>query len=418
MSTRLLYHAWGVRGYRLVCTRFAKSRVWFGIEHDERSLRCSPCGSTRTEKSGKVPRRFRTLPIGSRPVILQRSIQRLCCFDCGKTCQVKLAFADARRRSTHAFEQYVLDLSRLMTVLDVARPLQVSWDLVRDIQQRHRVRRYSKPRLKKLKPIAIDPISVGKGHRYLTVVLDLASGRVVFVGKGKGADSLAIFWKRLRASHAHGLAVATDMSQAYLQAVAQHLSKAIHVFDRFHVVKLFNDKLSDLRREVQREAETILQKKVLKGTRWLLLKPPDHLDPTRKERQRLEEALKLNEPLAMAYYLKEDLWQLWEQEGYPQASEFLNDWIARARSSGVRMLQQFAETLVLHRRGLLNGYPCPISTGPLEGTNTKIKLMQRQAYGYRDTEFFRLRIYAIHNSTYALETISKHPFRPILICRT
>jgi transposase len=168
------------------------------------------------------------------------------------------------------------------------------------------------------------------------------------------------------------------------------------------VVKLFNDKLSQLRREVQREAEGPLQKKVLKGTRWLLLKHPDNLDPERNERQRLDEALKLNEPLAKAYYLKEDLRQLWEQDNQVQASAFLDDWIARARSSGVRMLQQFAQTLVLHRRGLLNWYRCSISTGPLEGTNTKIKLLQRQAYGYRDMEFFRLKIYALHRTTHAL----------------
>jgi transposase len=402
MSTSLLYHAWGIRGYRLLCTRFEKGRIWFGIEHDEAFLCCAHCGSSRVEKSGKVPRRFRTLPIGSRPIILQLSIQRLRCFDCGRLCQVKLGFADPRRSYTRAFEQYVLELSALMTVADVARHLQLSWDIVRDIQKRHLVRRYSKPRLKDLKHIAIDEISVGKGHRYLTVVLDLDSGRIVFVGKGKGADSLDDFWKRLRASHAHVAAVATDMSPAYILAVAKHLPKAIHVFDRFHVVKLFNDKLSDLRREVQREAEGPLQKKVLKGTRWLLLKHPDNLDPKRNEKQRLKEALKLNEPLATAYYLKEDLRQLWEQEGYAQASEFLNDWIARARCSGVRMLQEFAETLVTHRPGLLNWYHCPISTGPLEGTNTKIKLMQRQAYGYRDMEFFTLKIYALHMTTYAL----------------
>ena len=264
------------------------------------------------------------------------------------------------------------------------------------------MRKYSKPKLKKIKHIAIDEISVGKGHRYLTVVLDLDSGRVIFVGQGKGADSLDAFWKRLRASHARVFAVATDMSPAYILAVAQHLPKAIHVFDHFHVIKLFNEKLSNLRREVQREAETKLQKKVLKGTRWLLLKHPDNLDPQHNEKERLKAALKLNEPLAKAYYLKEDLRQLWEQDGYAQASAFLNDWIARARSSGVRMLHEFAQTLVLHRRGLLNWYLCPISTGPLEGTNTKIKLMQRQAYGYRDMEFFRLKIYAIHKSTYAL----------------
>jgi len=402
MSTSLLYHAWGIRGYRLFRTRFEKGRVWFGIEHDERSLCCAHCGSTRVEKSGKVPRRFRTLPIGSRPVILQLSIQRLRCFDCGRLCQVKLGFADERRSYTRGFEQYVLELSAFMTVQDVARHLLVSWDIVRDIQKRHLVRRYSKPRLKDLRHIAIDEISVGKGHRYLTVVLDLDSGCIVFVGEGKGADSLDVFFKRLRASHAHVVAVATDMSPAYIFAVSKHLPKATHVFDRFHVVKLFNDKLSDLRREMQHEAEGPLAKKVLKGTRWLLLKHPDNLDPKRNEKQRLAEALKLNEPLAKAYYLKEDLRQLWEQEGYAQASEFLNDWIARARCSGVRMLQEFAETLVTHRRGLLNWYHCPISTGPLEGTNTKIKLMQRQAYGYRDMEFFRLKIYALHMTTYAL----------------
>jgi transposase len=402
MSTSLLYHAWGIRGYRLTHTRFEEGWVWFGIEPHEDSLCCAHCGSTRTQKSGKVPRRFRTLPIGSRPVILELSIQRLRCFDCGKVSQVKLGFADERRSYTRSFEQYVLELSAFMTVQDVARHLQVSWDIVRDIQKRHLVRRYSKPRLKDLKHIAIDEISVGKGHRYLTVVLDLDSGRIVFVGEGKGADSLDVFFKRLRASHAHVVAVATDMSPAYTLAVAQHLPKAIHVFDRFHVVKLFNDKLADLRREMQREAEGPLAKKVLKGTRWLLLKHPDNLDPQRNEKERLKEALKLNEPLAKAYYLKEDLRQLWEQDGYAQASAFLNDWIARARATGVRMLHQFAETLVAHRRGLLNWYLCRISTGPLEGTNTKIKLLQRQAYGYRDMEFFRLKIYALHRTTYAL----------------
>lgn len=402
MSTSLLYHAWGLRGYRLAGTGFEKGRICFTIEHPEDGLCCAHCGSTRTGKSGKVPRRFRTLGIGSRPVLLQLSIQRLRCFDCGKTAQVKLGFADERRSYTHAFERYVLELSRLATVQDIARHLQVSWDIVRDIQKRHLVRRYSKPKLKHLRHIAIDEISVGKGHRYLTVVLDLDSGRVVFVGQGKGADSLDIFFKRLHASHAHVAAVATDMSPAYILAVAQNLPKALHVFDRFHVVKLFNDKLSDLRRDLQREAEGPLQKKVLKGTRWLLLKNPQNLDEQRHESKRLAEALTLNKPLATAYYLKEDLRQLWEQQDHAQASAFLDDWIARARSSGIRMLQDFAQTLVVHRRGLLNWYHCPISTGPLEGTNTKIKLLQRQAYGYRDMEFFRLKIYALHKTTYAL----------------
>jgi transposase len=174
------------------------------------------------------------------------------------------------------------------------------------------------------------------------------------------------------------------------------------VFDRFHVVKLFNEKFSLFRQELQREAEGPLQKKVLKGTRWLLLKNPENLVEERDERKRLEKALALNKPLATVYYMKEDLRQIWDQENKPAATVFLDDWMARARSSGIRMLQQFATTMGFHRGGILAYYDCPITTAALEGTNNKIKTMQRQAYGFRDQEFFKLKIYALHETTYAL----------------
>jgi transposase len=280
--------------------------------------------------------------------------------------------------------------------------LGVSWDVIKEIQKGHLSRRFKRVRLKHLKRIAVDEISIGKGHRYLTVVLDLDSGAVVFVGKGKGADALIPFWKRLRCSGANVRAVASDMSPAYMLAIHENLPEAAHVFDRFHVVKLYNEKLSDLRRHIQRAAETIEHKKVLKGTRWLLLKNPENLDEERHESRRLEDALRLNQPLACAYYMKEDLRQFWEQPGKRSARRFLNDWIARAEASGIPMLQKFAQTLRLHRSGLLDWYDHRISTGPLEGTNNKIKTMQRQAYGYRDQEFFNLKILAIHEATYAL----------------
>jgi transposase len=402
MSTTLLYHAWGTRGYSHVRTTFFDRSVCFAMEQDPDTFRCAHCGSTHVMKSGLIVRRFRSLPIGRRTVFIELTIQRLWCLDCGKTRQAAVAFADARRTYTHAFERYVLELSRHMTIKDVALHLNVGWDMVKDIQKRNLLAHYAKPRLKHLKHLAIDEISIGKGHRYLTVVLDLDSGAVVFVGEGKGAEALNPFWRRLKSSHARIRAVATDMSPAYIQAVRANLPKATLVFDHFHVIKLFNDKLSDLRRDVQREAEGPLQKKVLKGTRWLLLKNPENLDPKRNETKRLEEALRLNQPLATAYYMKEDLRQLWMQEDKARAESFLNDWIARAQVSGVRMLQQFAVTLAAHRSGLLAWYDCPISTGPLEGTNTKIRVMQHQAYGFRDAEFFRLKIYALHETCYAL----------------
>jgi transposase len=289
-----------------------------------------------------------------------------------------------------------------MTILDVARHLNVGWDLIKDIQKRDLSQRYAKPKLKHLRHIAIDEIAVAKGHRYLTLVMDLESGAVVFVGDGKGADALKPFWKRLRPSGAKIEAVAMDMSVAYRGAVSTHLPKAKIVFDHFHVVKLFNDKLSDLRRALHREATDVLHKQVLKGTRWLLLKNPENLDAAKDEKRRLEEALTLNKPLATAYYMKEDLRQFWEQPGKRFASLFLDSWIRRAGASGIKMLQQMAATLAAYRSGLLAYYDVMISSGPMEGTNNKIKTMKRQAYGFRDREFFKLKILAIHETKYVL----------------
>lgn len=402
MSTSLLYHAFGVRDYRYVKTEYSEGGVIFSIERKADTCRCAKCGSEHVWRQGSVIRPFRALPIGGRPVTLKAEIPRLWCHDCGATRQAEIRFAEPRRTYTKSFERYVLELSRHMTIKDVAEHLGVSWDLVKEIQKRSLHQKFSRPKLKHLRQLAIDEISVGKGHRYVTIVLDLESGAVVHVGEGKGGDSLLNFWKRLRASGAKVEAVATDMSPAYIEAVTTHLPKATLVFDRFHVMKLFNDKLSNLRRELHREATDLLHKQVLKGTRWLLLKRPENLDPGKNEPKRLAEALKLNEPLATAYYLKEDLAEVWEQDDERTAQAFLLDWIAQAETSGIRMLQQFAKTLRFHATGILAWYDYPISTGPLEGTNNKIKTMKRQAYGFRDQEFLKLKILGIHETKYAL----------------
>jgi transposase len=402
MSTSLLYHGFGVRGYRYARTEYKEGAVTFVIEEPRESLCCADCGSRDVIARGGNFRRFRTVPIGKRKTYLALSVPRVECRGCGVVRQVKIGFADPRRSYTRAFERYALELSRCMTIKDVACHLGISWDVIKDIQKRNLRRRFGQPKLKHLKQIAIDEISTGKGHRYVTIVMDLDSGAVVHVGEGKGGDALLAFWKRLRCSGAKVKAVATDMSPAYIDAVSTHLPKATLVFDRFHVIKLYNDKLSDLRRAMYRELTDSMQKKAIKGIRWLLLKRPENLDPSRKEPQRLKEALRLNEPLAIAYYLKEELSEIWEQEDEDAATALLMDWITYAESTGIRMLQQFAKTLRFHAFGILAWYDYPISTGPLEGTNNKIKTMKRQAYGFRDLEFLKLKILGIHETTYAL----------------
>jgi transposase len=401
MSTSLLYHGFGIRGYEYVRTQYHGGQVIFTIRQDARSCRCEACGSRDVRPKGHAKRQFHSLPIGGTSTFVVFPIPRVACRNCGLVRQVKVNFADVRRSYTKAFERYALELSRHMTILDVARHLDVSWDVIKDIQQRDLSRRYSKPKLKHLHHIAIDEIAVAKGHRYLTIVLDLDSGAVVFVGDGKGGDALKPFWRRLRASRAKIDAVAMDMSAAYREAVSSYLPKATIVFDHFHVVKLFNQKLSDLRRSLYRQAIEA-NKEVLKGTRWLLLKNPENLDMEHNEKSRLKEALKLNESLATAYYMKDDFRQFWEQPGMRFATLFLDGWIRRAKASGIKMLQQMAKTLQTHQPGLLAYYDVEITSGPLEGTNNKIKTMKRQAYGFRDHEFFKLKILAIHETKYAL----------------
>jgi transposase len=402
MSTSLLYHGFGLVGYTYARTVYEEGKVIFTIKHKRDKLHCPACGSRDLILRGCSPRRFRMVPIGSKVIYLDLDIQRVACKRCEVIRQVELGFADSRFSYTRAFERYVLELSKRMTILDVARHLHVSWDVVKDIEKRYLKKKFSRPVLKDLRYLAVDEIAVKKGHRYVTIVLDLDSGAAIFVGDGKGADALKPFWKRLRHSRAEVRAVAIDMSPAYMSAVVEHLPKATIVFDHFHVVKLFNDRLSDLRRDLYREARDQLQKDILKGTRWLLLKNPGNLDEKKGEKERLEAALRMNEPLYTAYYLKEDLREVWNQPSRKQAEKILDEWLRKASSSEIPMLKTMAKTLSAYRSGILAYYDFPISTGPLEGTNNKIKTMKRQAYGFRDMEFFKLKIMALHETKYAL----------------
>ena len=375
----------------------------FTVRQKPKALICPACGSKRVIRKGVIRRWLRTIPIGFRPTWICAIIQRVGCLACRAVRQVELGMAKARRSYTKAFERFALGLSRYMTIKDVAMVLGISWDVIKEIQKRSLKKRFAKVKLKHLKKIAIDEISIGKGHRYLTIVMDLKTGAVVFVGDGKGSEALIPFWQRLKASKAKVEAVAIDMSLAYITAVLGNLPNTAIVFDHFHVVRLVNDALAQLRRELFHEINDKNQRQIIKGTRWLLLKAPENLDNDRQEKQRLAKALELNQPLALAYYLKEETPTVYGgcQRKRPQPSiSTIGSW--RAARSGIPRMYKLAVSIAAHKSGILNYFDHRISTGPLEGLNNKIKTLKRQAYGFRDLEFFKLKILALHQTRYAL----------------
>lgn len=396
-----LYHCFGLGVVECLRTSYGEGKVVFHVRHGIERLRCPVCHSGNIRRRGCLQRDFLLPPIGSKPAVAHFTVQRVECRDCGALRQEHLSFAQPFCHYTRQFARYVLELSAMATVRDVAEYLGVSWGLVRAIQQAHLEQLAGQIRLRDIRYLAIDELAIGKGHRYVSVVMDLERGAIVYVGEGKGAEAVTPFLEKLKRLGVVPAAVAMDMSAAYTSAVARLLPQTAIVFDHFHVVKLMNEKLSVLRRQVQNDAAA-QGKKVLKGSRWVLLKNPENLKPEWNEPARLEEALRLNQPLATAYYLKEDLRQIWGQKTREAAEQLLDDWIARARASEIQGLKQMALTLQRHRLGILNYYDHPISTGPLEGMNNKAQTMKRQAYGYRNLHFYKLKLMTLHLKKYAL----------------
>ena len=263
----------------------------------KKSYFCSNCGTW-----GK------TTSVGRKHIGLMVRIPRLFCKACGSIRQANLDFADPKKHYTRSLERFVIDLCRIMTIADAAQFTGLSWDTVKEIDKSYLRDKYQSVSLAAVRYIAIDEVYLGRKRKFITIVMDLETGQVIHVGKGKGKDALNGLWKRLKRCKANIKAVATDMASGYMSVVMEKLPDADLVLDHFHLVKWFNDKLSLLRRQLYHEAD-VLGKDVLKGSRYLLLKASEnlntHIDKTKDERARLQAALELNQPLATAYYMKE-----------------------------------------------------------------------------------------------------------------
>ncbi|MFC1707285.1 ISL3 family transposase [Planctomycetota bacterium] len=404
MSTSLLYHAFGIRDYRYLRTWFEDGAVTFVVE--PKKAKCPSCGWRVVVRHGYRWRRLSSLPIGRRPVFVEIKVPRVHCCSCGGFDELDPPFADTRVTYTHALARYVADLCRVTTIKAAADLTGLSWDIVKSIEKKRLRKLYANPCLRGVRYVAVDEIAVRKGHRYMTLVADLDTGRILHVAEGKDGDALVPFLKRLRRRRTPLKAIAMDMSAAYAAAVRDTLPGVPIVFDRFHVVKLMNERLDELRRAHVRDTEKA-HGELVKGVRYLVLMGAEKLDEYEERKpgskDRLQQALAVNEPLSKGYYLKEKLRLLWEEPDKACAEDLLNEWCAEAEASGVRELKRMAKTVASHRSGILAYFDHDgITSGPLEGINNKVKTLKRMAYGYRDDEFFKLKLLGLHEARYRL----------------
>ena len=398
-TTSFLYHAQGLRGYEHLRTEHRGGVEYHHVELRRHKRRCRFCGARwpHLRFSGRFERTFRALPVGARKQYIVLHGHRQTCTACGRTGREAVCFADGQRRYTKRYGRYVVDLCQLMPVLHVARLLGVGWDFVKDIFKEHLGQRLRKRRLRDVRYIAVDEFAIQKGHKYMTIVLDLDTGQVLHAHEGKHAEALVPFLKRLKRSRTKLKAISIDMSGAYQKAVREVFGDAVDiVFDHYHVVALVNAAIDETRRAIMRTLAGQF-KKAIKGTRFLLLRGGENLSAAARER--LKELKELNEPLFATYLLKESLRRLWRRRDQAEAERFLNRWIEDARALDNPAFTRLAATLDEHRHGILAWFRHRISSGPIEGLNNKIKVLKRQAYGFRDMAYFKLRLYFIHEAT-------------------
>ena len=399
MSTSLLYHAFNVKGAEYRSTSYLGNSIIFHADMTDKFTNCPQCGCWQTIFKGQKTRLFKMGPSGRKQALLQLRFHRLGCVECNNLWWPRLSFMDGKHRYTRSFATTALDLLRFATIKDVANYLRVGWDLIKEIHKRKLQRLYRKISIQKIKYLGIDEFSLRKGHNYMTIFIDLQTGRIIHATEGRSKKDVEPFMKVLARKARKLKAVAMDMSRPYSSAVSENLPEVDIVFDRYHIMAQMNLAIESLRREQQRTINK-REQKFLKGCRFLLLSNYASLSHDRQAK--LNTLLDINKPLFIMHSMKEQLRLLWQQSHHKQAENFLKQWCFDAMAAGPKPLIKVALTLLKHKKGILNYFLHRLTSGPVEGTVNKIKTLKRQVYGFRDMDYFKLRLYHLHWQGYSL----------------
>lgn len=353
--------------------------------------RCHACGSPAATTHSKGYQRFiRDLNMAHSQVFLQVEYRKIWCPVCGGVRVEHLDFADAGHRVTHRLARYLHELCKKLTVQDVAEHLKLDPKTVKEIDKSYLEQEFGPDDFGGLRVLMIDEIALHKGHRYMTVVADYFTGRVIWMGPDRNKQTLDAFFKRLRPEQKRSIkAVAMDMWEPFINRVRHYLPHTQIVFDFFHLVQGFGRVIDQVRRREYARAKG-QQRDVLKGSRYLLLKNAENL--TEEQRPKLAHLLEINETLARVYILKDQLKMLYYWSDRRRVKRALDDWCDMAGPIDHPAVQAFIKQLRFFEYGILNHADYPIGTSRLEGINNKIKVLKRKAYGFRDEEYFILKV--------------------------
>jgi transposase len=363
------------------------------IERRSGQHECPDCG--RRQAIGLFaepePIRLRDCSIGDAETYLEARPMRIAC--CGGTRVERLPFAMPGFRMTRRFFERLAALCTRLPVGTVARMARLSWATIAKVDGQGITLALGDrtAALADLRWIGVDEVSRTGGHVYFTIVTNLQTGLVVWIGDGKGRRGLLPFLRTLGPKGRRKLrGVVSDLG--YQRVIALRLPKAVHILDRFHIVQWLNEALNRLRRRLFSAAPRDEVGRAMKVKKWLLLSARENL--AHKDKLLLHELMKLNQPLYQGYLLKEQLRAIlrhpWKYVGVLRAR--LHDWIVATLGSELDELARVAHRIANHLDAVIAGHEHDVPLGLAEATNSQIAALRFQARGYRDPEYFKLKI--------------------------
>ncbi len=360
---------------------FKKEGLIIRVRPRWRLLRCGKCGrpaKARHGKKGKI-RYWRHLSALGFPVWLKCRVHRVVCTRCGVH-TMAVPWARVGSTFTRVFEDEVAWFMQKTNQTATAEYFGISWPTAGKIARRVVAEKCDDSLLEDLQLIGVDEISYGRPRKFLTVVVDHKRHKVVWGAEGQSAETLGSFFEMLGPERRAKIEVVSmDMSAAFENAVGEHVPQAEIIYDRFHVVALASKAVDDVRREQVRNAP-VAKKKELKSTRWALLKNPWNLTPS--EKHKLATVQNTNARIYRAYLLKETLQTLFDAATVSRAEDIFVQWFGWARRSKLEPFRRLALTLKTHLSGILRFIEKRITNSPVEGYNSKIRMISHRAFGF------------------------------------